>query len=141
MKTKFLFLGLIMAALMFTGCAKSQDISGQWTIESLEKDGVYQAICFSDINIEKASGNSFNVSGNSGINAFNGKVTLKGNTFKADDKMASTKMAGAPEEMEFEDTFLMCLTGADKAELVDADGYTQLIITNTAKNLVLTFHK
>lgn len=133
--------GLFMASCSGAGGTDVKEIQGSWGIYRFDIDGVAQQLVISDINIEQKSKNSFEVHGNSGINSYFGEVSVSGKKLSVSDRMASTKMAGAPAEMEYEDNFLMCLTGAEKIELLEENGMKILKITNSGKKMSLWFSK
>ncbi|MBQ0052195.1 MAG: META domain-containing protein [Treponema sp.] len=148
MKKAFILITALASIFTF-GCKRAEktevsattvntaDLAGTWKIQSLEKAGVQQQIALSDITFEAKSEEVYSVSGNSGVNQFFGDVTVKNGKLTAGDNMASTKMAGAPEAMEFEDNFLACLI---KADAVEVAGNT-LKISSTEAASVLTFVK
>lgn len=139
MKKSLAILPLLALSLFGCNTKSAEDIVGDWNIKSFEKDGVQQQIAVSDISFEKKSGSSFDVKGNSGVNSFFGTVSVKNGTFKASENMGSTKMAGSPEAMAFEDDFLACLTGADAVEITEVDGKKVLKITDKDTKSVLSF--
>ncbi len=140
MKKNLLF-GLLMSGLVFAGCKESEAnrVIGNWKVQEFEKDGSKIPIEESGISFEQESENVFKVNGNSGINTFFGNVEIKNKGIVVDDKMASTKMAGSPEAMEYEDNFLLCLTGADGIELDESDGKKVLKLSSSKNNMTIHF--
>lgn len=114
-------IALIVAALagiIFMGCKEeSMKIKGEWKTTGLEINGVAQEICVSDISIKSKGFRTVAVNGNSGVNTYFGSAVVKGKNFKVKDNLASTKMAGDPRAMEFEDCFIATLVAADTWEL------------------------
>ena len=109
MKTKLSILVFFVSIFVFAGCENQNDLSGNWQIDSLIQDGVYQQIAVSDISFLMED-NQFFVAGNSGVNRFNGIVKVQGNKIIIEN-LASTRMMGSEEEMEYENLFLQTLTG------------------------------
>lgn len=114
---------------------------GTWQIDSFQIDGIFQQIAISEITFEEVHGKSYNIYGNSGVNSFFGEVKIDGSTLSVADNMGSTKMAGSPEAMEYEDNFLACLTSAEKIEITEEGNALILTISNTKTNSVLQFIK
>lgn len=114
---------------------------GTWQIYSFQIDGISQQIAISEITFEEAHGKSYSIYGNSGVNSFFGEVKIDGASISVGDNMGSTKMAGSPEVMEFEDNFLACLTSAEKIEITEEGNALILTISNTKTNSVLQFIK
>ncbi len=134
-------------SLFAIGCKKDKaavnldDYTGDWGTFSLEAAGEQQPVVASVISIEKKSDTVLSVNGNSGVNSFFGDFVLSGGTVKASDNMGSTKMAGSPEAMEFEDKFLVCVSSADNIAVVKDEEKTVLEITNSVNGLKLTLVK
>ena len=78
--------------------------------------------------------NQFFVAGNSGVNRFNGIVKVQGNKIIIEN-LASTRMMGSEEEMEYENLFLQTLTGVSTFKIKD----NKLKIINADKKLELNF--
>lgn len=139
-----LFFALILG-IIFMGCHRVMEnsdlseLSGKWETTRLSKNSIIQQLVISGINFETKNGTTFAINGNSGVNSFFGDVIVKGKSFSAGDNIGSTKMAGPATAMEFEDDFLQCITGAEKIQIED-DG-KKLVITNSKKDLELTFKK
>lgn len=135
MKNKFFYVFLI-SIFGFVGCSGNKNLLGEWQIESLKKDEIYQTLAISDFKaIEKA--NEFFVAGNSGVNFFNGKIKNKGKNKISIENLATTRMAGGPEETEFENLFLETLSGILSVNIQD----DILTLTNSEKKLELKFRK
>ena len=135
MKNKICFLSFLMCIFVFAGCENQNDLSGNWQIDSLIQDGVYQQIAVSDISFLMED-NQFFVAGNSGVNRFNGIVKVQGNKIIIEN-LASTRMMGSEEEMEYENLFLQTLTGISDYKIKD----NNLKIINVDKKLELNFIK
>lgn len=113
-----------------------QNISGFWKINSFTKKGVAQKIVNSNIEIIPDSGvNSFKISGNSGVNRFFGELKIKDLKIVPNDRVASTRMMGSPEAMEFETEFLQIITTAKDFYIKDG------ILTFKTQNEELSFKK
>ena len=117
MKTKLSILVFFVSIFVFAGCENQNDLSGNWQIDSLIQDGVYQQIAVSDISFLMED-NQFFVAGNSGVNRFNGIVKVQGNKIIIEN-LASTRMMGSEEEMEYESLFLQTLTGVSTFKIKD----------------------
>ena len=135
MKNKLSILVFFVSIFVFAGCENQNDLSGNWQIENLKSDGVYQQIAVSDINFLMEE-NHFFVAGNSGVNRFHGIVKMKGKKIIIEN-LASTRMMGSEEAMEYEDLFLQTITGTLDYEIKD----NKLKIINADKNLELNFFK
>lgn len=126
----------LICIFCFAGCKEEEKFEGSWQIESLVKENVYQSICISDLSVIKEDGKVF-VAGNSGVNRYNGIVTFKDKKSFEIKNLASTRMMGSLEEMEFENLFLQTLTGV--VEFCVSDDY--LVLENKEKQLTLTFFR
>lgn len=141
MKLKTLLFAILTLGLFtMTGCkTDTKDFEGSWTIYGFSINGTAQQIAVSEITFEQQTANQFSVTGNSGVNAFFGDVTINGSKIKPSQNFGSTKMAGSPEAMEYEDNFLKCLLGASKAKIRTEGGFEFLEITNSKDKSTLTF--
>lgn len=135
MKNRFYFFAVLVIFFVLAGCDNKNELLGNWQIESLIKDGVYQQIAVSDINFLMEE-NHFFVAGNSGVNRFHGIVKMKGKKIIIEN-LASTRMMGSEEAMEYEDLFLQTITGTLDYEIKD----NKLKIINADKKLELNFFK
>ena len=135
MKTKLSILVFFVSIFVFAGCENQNVLSGNWQIDSLIQDGVYQQIAVSDISFLMED-NQFFVAGNSGVNRFNGIVKVQGNKIIIEN-LASTRMMGSEEEMEYENLFLQTLTGVSNFKIKD----NKLKIINADKKLELNFFR
>lgn len=128
---------LVGVALMFTSCTSKIDLAGNWKTVDFEKNGEAQEVCDSQVIFEKGEGDLFIARGNSGVNSFNGEILIDGDTYKASENFASTKMMGDEVSMAFEEAFLSCLINADYYEIQD----DLLIIGNKESETFLTFER
>ena len=135
MKNKLSILVFFVSIFVFAGCENQKDLFGNWQIDSLIQDGVYQQIAVSDISFLMED-NQFFVAGNSGVNRFNGIVKVQGNKIIIEN-LASTRMMGSEEEMEYENLFLQTLTGVSIFKIKD----NKLKIINADKKLELNFFR
>lgn len=132
MKKYVLLLLSFIAFLGFSGCKKNiPSLNGTWETSALIDKGVYQQIAVSYIEFEVA-GKTYAVHGDAGVNIFNGRVTVQGNKFSADD-FAVTKMMGPLEVQEFEDMFLEVLMNGDFIEV--SGGEMIIRISESGKEL------
>lgn len=148
MKAKHFFYFLALM-IVFVGCTSSKVKTdsdstvylGTWQIDSFQIYGIFQQIAMSEITFEEVHGKSYNIYGNSGVNSFFGEVKIDGSTLSVADNMGSTKMAGSPEAMEYEDNFLKCLTTADNIEIHREENILILTIFSSKTNSSLYFRK
>lgn len=134
-------IALILTAfvgMIFMGCKNENTakFEGNWETSGFELNGVAQEICASDMAV-KANGPVIDLNGNSGVNTFFGSADVKGDSVKVRDNLASTKMAGDPAAMEFEDNFIATLCGADSWSVEEG----KLTVKNNANGGVLVFVK
>ena len=112
---KKLFLILTAAALSFVGCksvsssaegssTSAVSIEGEWQTSKLEIGGVEQELCPSEMSIAKKDGDLYSINGDSGVNRFFGDVKVSGSSFKVQDNIGSTRMAGDPVSMTISQT-------------------------------------
>lgn len=127
---------LVTLMVTLTGCKSAAALKGNWVTTSLIKDNIAQSIAVSNIEFT-SKGSALSASGNAGVNVFNGDVKVKGNTFKASDKFAVTKMAGPAAAEEFEMLFLETIMNATEYEI----NGNKLTIKAPAKKLELQFVK
>lgn len=124
---------IIISALtaMFTSCAPSASLSGEWSVLTINGEGVSGAIDTPAITI---MGNRY--SGKTGVNSINGKVSVKGEKISFGDG-AMTRMMGDPESMEIEQRYLDAINAASKAIVNDAG----LTLTDKEGREVMTLKK
>lgn len=99
-----LFLGL-------TSCLAS--IEGSWRFASWKVDGAEKGVpagLTASIQFDGKSG----VQGGSGVNQFSAGHAIEGGVVKWTTPFRSTRRAGPPEHMEFEQQFLSILQACDK---------------------------
>lgn len=133
-KSLILLVSTVICAL-FLGC-KEENVSGMWKINSLQKDGISQEICDIEIQLDQIN-NVISAAGNAGVNNFTGEFILNNNGSISVNNLASTKMMGSPEAMEFENTFIELLNGLSSAKIKDE----KLILENKNANLKAEFSK
>lgn len=138
MKKLLLMFGIV-AALM-TGCKSvASAVEGDWEIRYFEIDGVAQEICSATLNVERSGLNRFAINGNSGVNNYFGTAKIKGNSFAVNDNLASTKMAGEPKAMEFEDNFMKAFADSKKIEFKEGNGTVLMTLKNGEGSSKITF--
>lgn len=138
MKKLLLMLGIV-AALM-TGCKSvASAVEGEWEIRYFEINGVAQEICAATLNVERNGLNRFAINGNSGVNSYFGTAKIKGNSFTVNDNLASTKMAGEPKAMEFEDNFMKAFADSKKIEFKEENGTVLMTLKNGEGSSKITF--
>ncbi len=149
---KKLFLILTAAALSFAGCksvsssaegssTSAVSIEGEWQTSKLEIGGVEQELCPSEMSIAKKDGDLYSINGDSGVNRFFGDVKVNGSSFKVQDNIGSTKMAGDPVSMKFEDNFTDALLSATSWETFQKDSSAFLKISDKDGKNAITFTK
>lgn len=145
---KFMIITILAAfSTIFFGCHSTgdreliDDLTGRWEIHNFEINGVMQQLAFSDISLKQKTAGTFEANGNSGVNTFFGDIVFKNGKIFVSDRLASTKMAGSPEAMEFEDNFMACLTASDKFEIETKANAKILKIQSSSKKSVLYFIK
>lgn len=135
MKSKLFFIFFVLS-FCFISCYDDKNFVGDWEIVSLKKDDVYQTIAVSDLKVINKDGKFF-VAGNSGVNLFNGQIKNKAKDKIIIENLASTRMMGSPQAMEFENLFLETLTGTVNINIQD----DILTLTNPEKKLELKFER
>lgn len=149
MKKLFLFVAAVFS-FCFAGCTAKKsvevseqalslkDITGDWTLESMtgfEGDKLIPVTFSVNPDTESEDSDMYLVSGNSGVNTFFAVIKDE-NPFPLADKLAQTKMMGAPDEMAFEDALTNNFATASDWK-VDSDG--KLVIKN--ENCTIIFKK
>ncbi len=110
-------------------------MEGNWTVVGLEKDGIAQQICKS--NIEFIFGENFyETRGLAGMNLFNAYVKDKGKSVETFG-MVNTGFRGSPEVMEYEDMFFDAFLNSDSFKIKDG----VLYFYNHEKKLELKLEK
>jgi len=149
---KKLFLILTAAALSFVGCksvsssaegssTSAVSIEGEWQTSKLEIGGVEQELCPSEMSIAKKDGDLYSINGDSGVNRFFGDVKVSGSSFKVQDNIGSTRMAGDPVSMKFEGNFTDAPLSAVSWETFQKDSSTFLKISDKDGKRAITFTK
>lgn len=105
-------------------------IIGEWETYALEINGENQEICESNIKIEKSQNALYSISGDSGVNRYFGSAKISKNSFLVQDNLASTKMAGDPKSMAFEDNFTKVLLEANLFKLYKENDSDFLLLEN-----------
>ncbi len=134
---KILF--MVFSALIFAGCkgnVKNQQIAGTWETSKFIINGVEQEIFPSSVTFSQTENNSYLVSGNSGVNSFSGKITVKENNYSAKkEEFLKTLALGDPKTQAFEDNFINILIDFDTFER----NANSLVIKNSAQNAEIRF--
>ncbi len=134
------FLLFMFVLLAITSCSNNTlEPEGTWSIYSFSIEGKSQQLAVSNITFEKISEDSYSINGNSGVNSYFGNISVKGTKLQTTSNFGSTKMAGSLDDMQFENNFLKCLTGATNARTYEENGNQLLEITNANEKSVLTF--
>lgn len=139
---KKIFLVLLSLCICLVSCKKTSfPLEGEWETYSFEIDGVMQEICISGFTMEGKSNGKYDFNGNSGVNSFFGSVKISDNNFKVQDNMGSTKMAGEPRAMEFEDNFIPAFARANSWKVTEEGNATLLTLKTEDGSRVLVFKK
>jgi heat shock protein HslJ len=131
--TTFVFSALvIMGAVIFAaGCIspESESLQGNWVLTGMGSDN---ASIIGDITLEITD---TNISGNSGVNYYFGKITVGSEGKLNISGIGSTEMAGPADLMEQEQKYYAALANASAYKIIDGS----LIISDNAGNTILTF--
>ncbi len=138
MKTKLFCILAVATSLFFVSCKdkNAASLDGHWEVSALIKEDIHQEIAESFMDIKNGL-NGLEVSGNSGVNFYNGTVKVRGGQIKFSDKFALTKMMGSPAANEFEDLFISTLMNADSYKLEDKT----LTVSSSSKKSAVQFVK
>ncbi len=140
MKKLSLFLLGFGLALSLGACKTSSSlIDGEWKTYALEINGVAQEICDSNIKIEKSQNDFYSISGDSGVNRYFGSAKISGTSFLVQDNIGSTKMAGDPRSMKFEDIFTKTLLESSSFKIYKENNSEFLSLENKNKSEKLIF--
>ena len=85
-------------------------IEGKWRINSFYKNDEAQAICDVVLNLKKEKDDFF-VSGEAGVNIFNGNIKLSENIGNGEGGFAMTRMMGPADAMSFEHEYIQLFNG------------------------------
>lgn len=97
------------------------DASGDWELVSFEKDGEKITVVAATISVTNKGPGSYGISGFSGVNNYSGSLTADGHKITFAPGLASTRMMGPKEAMDFEADFLDLLANADTWTVTDAE--------------------
>ena len=92
------------------------EICGEWKIESLTGFAA-EKIPEATLSVIATDEDEFSLNGYSGVNSFFTNLKDTSDAFPIGDKLASTKMMGAPEDMAFEDALLKVISLAESWKL------------------------
>lgn len=127
----FSALVIIGAVIFAAGCIspESEPLEGNWVLTGIGSDNTS---IIGGITLEIAGSN---ISGNSGVNNYFGKITLGQDGKLTISGLGSTKMAGPADLMEQEQKYYVALANAAAYKITDGS----LIISDNAGNTILTF--
>lgn len=132
---KILLAVVAASALFLTGCSSDTGaLDGSWKTVALTDNGKEIKVVPSGITFTSDS-KGYLVSGDSGVNVFNGAVNVKKDSFTIRNDFALTKRMGAPDEQAFEDLFIQALMNADTYKLED----NVLLIKDSKHKLEIKF--
>lgn len=120
---------------------EGNEIIGEWKTYALEINDVSQEICESNIKIEKSLNALYSISGDSGVNRYFGSAKISKNSFLVQDNLASTKMAGEPKLMAFEDNFIKVLIECSLFKIYKEDDFEFLLLENKSGTKKIIFKK
>lgn len=101
--------------------ATGAEANGDWDLVSFEKDGEKISVATATLSITDNGDGSYAVSGFSGVNNYSGSLTVSGNNITFAPNLASTRMAGPQDAMEFEAAYLELLGNADTLSVTDSE--------------------
>ncbi len=141
---KIVLTAITVMAILFTSCVEDVNPEATWTLISLDdgettvitEDSSLQQII--TLSVTQNTETEFSVSGFSGVNHFNGTVTIEKNTMTV-EPLAVTMMMGADEAQKTEDSFLKVFNAGGKLTVKEIDGKTILSVKNKANGTELQF--
>ncbi len=144
---KKIFIGTIFVAMavLFSACVEEVNPEATWTLVSLndgemkvnkENGSLMQSV---SMRLETQEENMYGISGFSGVNHFNGSVTIDGNKMTVESPFAVTMMMGADEAQKVEDSFLRTVQGGGTLSVKETTEGTMLTIKNTKNGTELQF--
>lgn len=119
-------------ALSFFGCRGRPVAAGDWGLVRFERASEPLQMFASSMSIDRADDGSLSAAGFSGVNDFRASFDSRGKSIKMKGSVASTRMAGPLEIMEFERAFLEFLEGADEMETQRREGRDTLLMRSSA---------
>jgi heat shock protein HslJ len=139
MKNLKIVLGLLACAFLFGCTDEEKNLEGSWKLVLYEKNGVAQEIEDTTLNIHFEDKKNIQISGNAGVNNFYASVELSDDSIKSVSDIVTTKMAGSPEAMQFENEYLATLSGIDAFDIENDIDTKYLIITNSYEDSALKY--
>ena len=139
MKNLKIVLGLLACAFLFGCTDEEKNLEGSWKLVLYEKNGVAQEIEDTTLNIHFEGKKNIQISGNAGVNNFYASVELSDDSIKSVSDIVTTKMAGSPEAMQFENEYLATLSGIDAFDIENDIDTKYLIITNSYEDSALKY--
>ena len=141
MKRKLLLCVVALASVFaLMSCTKEEKkLQGEFNLVEMIFNGESQNLIPADLIVTNIEGNKYSFAGNSGVNQYNGEVSISKDSFKASENFLSTKMAASEEEMNFEVMYLNVLLNADKLETFQKDGKECVKIYSSASTDYLLF--
>lgn len=121
------FAALALAAAscgLLVSCASKTakvDARGDWELVSFEKDGAEVAIVTATLSVTDKGAGEYGIAGFSGVNNYMGSLNANGNKITFAPNLASTRMAGSQDAMEFETQYLALLGTADTWSVTDSE--------------------
>lgn len=132
---KIFFIISILFATLFISCNGGCELEGKWKTVQIVNHTGYITKCNNDSFLEIwNSDENIQLSGNAGVNVFNGYGEFKdGKVINLN--LGITKMMGDPTDQKFEDEFIQILSSADAYKIVD----DILIIKSSKKEAEVEF--
>jgi len=142
-----LFFGICAISFLFVfmACNEDIDIGANWTLESVSADGTTLSTedgsltqtltLFAD---SESNDSVYRISGFSGVNHFNGTLTMADKTAQV-GLLAVTMMMGPEADGQAENIFLTALQNGGKVSITKENGLNLLTITNSEKKSSLVF--
>lgn len=122
---RFATLALVAASCGFLlSCASKTakaEASGDWELVAFEKDGTEVAVVTATLSVTDKGADEYGIAGFSGVNNYRGSLNANGNKITFAPNLASTRMAGPQDAMEFETLYLELLGNADTWSVTDSE--------------------
>lgn len=117
---RFLTAALAASCGLFLACSSAPRAGGDWTLVSLEKDGEKISVQTATLSVTDNGDGSYALSGFSGVNNYSGSLTADGKKITIAPNLASTRMAGPKDAMDFEAAYIEMLGSADSWSVKDS---------------------
>ena len=133
---KFIICICALSIFAFVSCKSENKLIGNWSTKEFIYNNNSQNVIESNLVIFKENGKYF-IGGNSGLNSYNAPIKFIDNKITVSENFALTKMAGSPEQMDYEEIFIKTLATCDTFILEN----NTLTIFNSKENAKIIFIK